>query len=185
MYAYSVGFKFKALGIQLRQHWASVTSFWRYTLGETIFSQWCGSRFSDSRCGSRLLENLDPDPDPDQDPDFLWPKMQNFIEEEKKLKNFWYFILRPPWRASRLQEKPPAPDWENRELQNMETINFFVGNFCLPGWDLDLQTQWNPDPIRIADLYLVFNTTVNRYGRFGLGEKGTFKIFIGKHERNV
>jgi hypothetical protein len=57
--------------------------------------------------------------------------------------------------------------------------------FAFLAWDLNLQTQWNPDPIRIADLYIVFNTTVNRYGRFGLGEKGTFKIYFGKHERKV
>jgi hypothetical protein len=49
--------------------------------------------------------------------------------------NLLYIPYRPPYRTSKLQEKPSALKREHPALQNkfVNTFFYYVGHFCLPG----------------------------------------------------
>ncbi len=87
----------------------------------------------------RIGFNADPDPDPG----FRLPKTVENLQLKdcliflnKKLK--FSYPYRPPYRTSKLQQKPSPLKREHPALQNMKFINFFlsffVGLFCPPGF---------------------------------------------------
>ncbi len=63
---------------------------------------------------------------------FLWPKMKREkIQLQKNNKYFFYLlncimnILRPPWRSSKLQKRPPAIKREHPALPKMKFLACF------------------------------------------------------------
>ncbi len=109
----------------------------RHCCGSALHSFQCGSRsknffsvrgrikniweWEDNKkrrcCGSALQINADPDPR------ILWPKIVNFTVWKLQ----YIFIPRPPWRASKLQEKPPALKKEHLTIRNNTFLHIF---FC-------------------------------------------------------
>jgi hypothetical protein len=76
---------------------------------------------------------------------YSWKKIYLFL-----IKNCNLIVSRPPWRTSKLQEKPLALKRDHPALQKKEIYwlsSIFVGHFCPPGS--------NPDPdcaSRLRDL---------------------------------
>jgi hypothetical protein len=56
---------------------------------------------------------------------FWWPNILKFHSWNFSENNFNLFIPRPPWRTSKLQEKPSALKWEHPAHLNINFFNFF------------------------------------------------------------
>ena len=100
------------------------------------FYQCSGSGFNESGSGSRVLMT--------KTAEFFFLFL---------IKNCNFLIPRPPYRTSKLQEKPSALKREHQTLPKMKCINFFLfsGSF-LPSWiriaipDPDTGNPLNPNP---------------------------------------
>jgi hypothetical protein len=77
------------------------------------------------------------------------------------IKNCYLLIPRPPYRTSKLQEKPSALKRENPALQNMKFL--FVGHFCPPGSGSTYLMQ--PGSITLHTLVRFFVLFVNLAAR--------------------
>ncbi len=97
--------------------------------------------------------NADPSLDPNPAPKFYSRKNPIFTS---KMKNSNLFIIRPPWKTSKLHEKPSALKREPSALQKKKFITFLLflwANFAL----LD------PDQIWIRIRIQIHNTAFNFY----------------------
>ncbi len=81
---------------------------------------------------------------------------------QKKIQIFWskivyLFIPRPPWRTSKLQEKPSVLKREHPALQNMKFLNFFQFLWLfLRSWIQIQPTKMNADPCWSEFIGLLF-----------------------------
>ncbi len=90
-------------------------------------------------------------------------KMLQLKKNHFFIKKDYFFIPRPPWRKSKLQEKPPVLNKKTSSISKHEMSSLFY--FCrsfLPSWIWIQPTKMNADPWRSGSKYTIMQKCITK-----------------------